>query len=189
MAYRSEARTAKKHDTHRALVQAACELFLEHGTQAPSLDAICSAAGCTRGAFYVHFASREELIVAALELAMSKFLTDLFASNEQAPDTAGFVDVFLDAIASGRKEIGGATLRFRHVLEACSRYPAVRTRYLRILDAASASLRARIQANHPRDAEARAQLLLLVTLGLLATVDLARPIDVEALRPLIRSLV
>ena len=189
MAYRSDSRTAKKNDTHRALVQAACDLFLEHGTEASSLDAICSAAGCTRGAFYVHFASREELIVAALELAMSKFLADIFVDNARTGDTAGFVDIFLDAITSGRAEVGGATLRFRHVLDACARYPTVRARYLLVLDAAAAALRARISPHHPKDAEARAQLLLLVTLGLLANVDLARSIDVQALRPIILSLV
>ncbi|MCZ7684911.1 MAG: TetR family transcriptional regulator [Sandaracinaceae bacterium] len=53
--------------TREALVDAAAELFAEQGLTGPSLDAICAKAGFTRGAFYVHFATRDDLIAAVVE--------------------------------------------------------------------------------------------------------------------------
>ncbi len=98
MTYRSELRAAKKRDTRNALIDAAVRLFFEHGTEGPSLDAICEEAGCTRGAFYVHFKTREELIIAAMEHSLGEFLKQIMATN--ADSDAGFVDAFLDAIGA-----------------------------------------------------------------------------------------
>ena len=53
---------AAKQETREALLQAAMAEFAEKGLDLPSLDAICARAGFTRGAFYVHFRDREELV-------------------------------------------------------------------------------------------------------------------------------
>ena len=57
----------RRRETREALIDAAAALFGRDGLDAPSLDDICAKAGFTRGAFYVHFKSREELIVAVVE--------------------------------------------------------------------------------------------------------------------------
>ena len=188
-AYRSPVRQQRKDETRTALVDAAVELFQAEGTEAPSLDRICAAAGCTRGAFYVHFATREDLIVAAMERALQRFVGSVLEAGA-ASDAAGFVDTFLAAIAGRAPEVGGTgALRFHHVLEACARYPQVRVRYLRLLDATAETLRARmVSRGRGEDRAARAEALILVALGLLASVDLERPIDVDALRPVLRAL-
>lgn len=52
----------------RARILAAAEsAFALTGYDATSLDAICTAAGVTKGAFYYHFASKEGLFLALLE--------------------------------------------------------------------------------------------------------------------------
>jgi TetR/AcrR family transcriptional repressor of nem operon len=188
--YRSPVRDQRKDETRAALIDAAVELFQAEGTEAPSLDRICAAAGCTRGAFYVHFETREELIVAAMELALQQFVGRVLAAGA-ASDAAGFVDAFLASIARRAPEVGGTgALRFHHLLDACARYPQVRARYLRLLDAAAETLRARLVPHARRDDRAaRAETLVLVALGLLASIDLERPIDVDALRPVLRALV
>src|SRR5690606_13842928 len=55
-------REAAKAETREALITSAMTAFAADGFDNPSLDAICAAAGYTRGAFYVHFQDRDELI-------------------------------------------------------------------------------------------------------------------------------
>jgi AcrR family transcriptional regulator len=187
MAYRSEVRTARKQDTRRALIEAAVRLFLEHGTEAPSLAAICEEAGCTRGAFYVHFKTREELIVAAMERSLGDFMNRILATNA-ANDDAGFVDAFLAAITTGSPHVGAASLRFHHLLDACARYPAIRQRYLTIVDATQETIRARLAARKVPDPAARASVIAAIAMGLLAHVDLERPIEPAGVRKVVREL-
>lgn len=47
------------------IVQAALECMIDKGVPETSLRDVCKRAGVSIGAFYVHFASREELILAA----------------------------------------------------------------------------------------------------------------------------
>lgn len=56
-----------REDTRQQLFQAAARVFEEHGIGATSIDAIASAAGLTRGAFYSNFSGKEDLIVAMLQ--------------------------------------------------------------------------------------------------------------------------
>src|SRR4051812_40727719 len=60
-------REETKQRTREALVEAGIALFAEQGLDGPSLDAICERAGFTRGAFYVHFRDRDELLQAVME--------------------------------------------------------------------------------------------------------------------------
>lgn len=56
-----------RDDTREKLFEAAAELFEEQGIGAASIEAIASAAGMTRGAFYSNFESKDDLIIAMLE--------------------------------------------------------------------------------------------------------------------------
>lgn len=49
------------------LLQAAVQVVREKGYAATSVDDLCQAAGVTKGAFFHHFASKEDLAVAAAE--------------------------------------------------------------------------------------------------------------------------
>jgi AcrR family transcriptional regulator len=53
--------------TRHALLHAACKLFGEHGYAATSLDEIVAAAKVTKGAFYHHYAGKQELFAAVYE--------------------------------------------------------------------------------------------------------------------------
>jgi TetR/AcrR family transcriptional repressor of nem operon len=54
-----------KPDAREKLLNAALTVFREHGFAATSVDELCAAAGVTKGAFFHHFASKEELGAAA----------------------------------------------------------------------------------------------------------------------------
>src|SRR4030088_974380 len=84
---RTEApRTAGGAATRERLLDAAMDLFGEHGYKATSVGAIEQAAGLAprSGALYQYFSGKEELLVAALERRMES-LTNLEAALELMP--------------------------------------------------------------------------------------------------------
>ena len=56
----------RRQRTRRRLVEAAAEVFVAEGVQATSVEAVCTHAGFTRGAFYSNFDSKEQLFLAVL---------------------------------------------------------------------------------------------------------------------------
>lgn len=55
----------KKINARKALLQAAIKIIRKKGYSATSVDDLCKAAGVTKGAFFHHFDSKEDLGVAA----------------------------------------------------------------------------------------------------------------------------
>ncbi|MDP3768609.1 MAG: TetR/AcrR family transcriptional regulator [Dehalococcoidia bacterium] len=53
--------------THRDLLAAARRVFAERGYEGATIDDIAQAAGCSKGAYYFHFASKEEALLALLD--------------------------------------------------------------------------------------------------------------------------
>jgi AcrR family transcriptional regulator len=62
-------RAESKERTRQRLLAQAQRLFRERGYAATSLEQIAEAAGVTKGAIYGHFASKEDLMLSALEAA------------------------------------------------------------------------------------------------------------------------
>ncbi len=60
--------------TRAALLRSASHSICELGMQGASIDLIAERAGYTKGAFYVHFSSKEQLFLTVLE---QKFAADL----------------------------------------------------------------------------------------------------------------
>lgn len=56
--------TRRRGATRERLLDAAYETFAQVGVAQSSIEAICEAAGFTRGAFYSNFSSKEELFLA-----------------------------------------------------------------------------------------------------------------------------
>ena len=63
--------------TREALIAAGIAAIGSEGLDA-SLDAICARAGFTRGAFYVHFQDRDDLLETVMERVGRLFLESLF---------------------------------------------------------------------------------------------------------------
>src|ERR1700721_1503815 len=69
---------SKEHTRQRLLAQAQ-RLFRERGYAATSLEQIAEAAEVTKGAIYGHFASKEDLMLSAMEAAQAPdYSTTLF---------------------------------------------------------------------------------------------------------------
>lgn len=66
--------------THHAILAGAMRRFLDEGFQKASIRQICKDAGVTNGAFYAHFASKEDLFRALVEPVLSG-LQELYAGE------------------------------------------------------------------------------------------------------------
>lgn len=56
-----------QHESKTKLLEAAMRVIREKGYQATRVEDICEAAGLTKGSFFHHFKSKEELVLAAIE--------------------------------------------------------------------------------------------------------------------------
>jgi len=100
--------------TRAAIREAANRLFLERGVDATTVDAICAAAGISKGTFYLYFHRKEDLLV---EYGLQRLrlwrdmLPDLIASKRTFREA---VNAILDALvrekAWGREVAGRALL-------------------------------------------------------------------------------
>jgi TetR/AcrR family transcriptional regulator, transcriptional repressor for nem operon len=125
-------REQSKQETREALLAAAMSTFAEQGLEAPSLDAICARAGYTRGAFYVHFRDRDELIAAVMERVLHRLLDALIATGDAALDLERTVRAFAAAHAAGLFP-GHTMVTAWQFLQACARSPELRQRYVALL--------------------------------------------------------
>jgi TetR/AcrR family transcriptional regulator, transcriptional repressor for nem operon len=199
----AEARSARetaKQETREALLRAAMDEFAEKGLDLPSLDAICARAGFTRGAFYVHFRDREELVAAVMERVLDAVLDAVIGAEGAAHDLATTVARYVAVGVVGIEDVGrgaGATgggvlpagVPFHQILAACQRDEPTRALMVgvlgraagRLAEAAEADQRAgRVRDDVPPGA--LAALLLLLALGVRAGADLRLPLDVAATR-------
>ncbi len=77
---------SKGRRTRDRLVDVAAQLFTEKGYQATTFTDLIAAAGLSRGAFYFHFPSKEQLAVAVLEETKRRGLAAVMAQLADAPD-------------------------------------------------------------------------------------------------------
>ena len=163
--------------TRKALIAAGIAAFGEEGLDA-SLDGICARAGYTRGAFYVHFRDRDDFLVAVMDQVGVAYLDALFAGGTLPATAARFVET----IGSGAYPLtrpGG--VRPHQLLEACARSPAVRARYVGLIELSLERLRALIGGDreglrHDVAAEDVAALLMAAVIGAQTMLELEVPL-------------
>jgi len=111
------------------ILEAALSLFRAKGYAATSVDDLCRQAGVTKGAFFHHFRSKEELAVAAAQF-WSETTSALFASApyHQYPDPRDRIMGYLDfrrAIMDG--ELPEITCLAGTMVQECyATHPAIR---------------------------------------------------------------
>jgi TetR/AcrR family transcriptional repressor of nem operon len=88
----------EKAASHERIVSIAAARIREAGTEQPGVAEIMRAAGLTHGGFYKHFVSRDELILEAVQRALTdseRRVTELTAGAEDP--LAAFADAYLSA--------------------------------------------------------------------------------------------
>lgn len=198
MAEPTRRRRETKQETREALIRAALAEFGEHGFDAPSLDAICARAGYTRGAFYVHFRDRSDLMVAVIEHAMTVFMDSIIATGDTGHDLERTIDRFAAAVAGVPGEDATvarpalplpAGVSFARVLDAVTRDPRLEQGFSALLAGATARLAAATTEGQAAssirgdgDPAQIASLLVLIALGVMVALDVGLPIAPAALR-------
>jgi len=185
MAKKKRSRAERAEETREALVRAAAQEMAEKGIEHASLNAICDRAGFTRGAFYVHFRDRDELLAAVVEGVLGRFQDMLFPKDDETVDLGATIGQFVGAILSGVPEaVGTSRWKFHHTLAACAGSPRIRAKYNalqhRALDRLTYGAVVGQKKKKVRtDVEARtlAEILLVLTLGVSAATELGLEID------------
>lgn len=195
-------RAEAKERTRRALIEAGLELFGEQGIDGPSLDALCEAAGYTRGAFYVHFADREDFLAAVLERIFEGF-TATIAEEGAADGLERSIDTFIELYGALRRLPAGdlppglvGFSRIRLLMEGCVRSKAVRDRFARLVadatDRVGRAARAGQAAGRVRDdveAAGLGDVLVSLVLGLVTLAETGIDVDAARIRSTVLRLV
>jgi AcrR family transcriptional regulator len=87
-------------ETHAEILGAAMTLFARSGYEATSVAEICEAAGVSKGAFYHHFSSKQEIFLALLK------------------NWLGVIDAQLDYARQGTDNVPQALMRMTDMMRA-----------------------------------------------------------------------
>ena len=77
--------TPKGAATRAFLLQVAAEVFAEHGYAETTMAELISRSGLTKGAFYFHFSSKEQLAVAVIEEKQRQWVDAVLAATGAEP--------------------------------------------------------------------------------------------------------
>ena len=82
------ARQERSERTRAQIVEAAAAAFAEHGFDGISLNDVVKRSGLSKGAFYFHFSSKEELAQSAFQVKQAQLLGMLAGGAETPPASA-----------------------------------------------------------------------------------------------------
>jgi len=99
----------RRAETQARLLAAAREVFAERGYQGASLDLVSERAGCTRGALYHHFESKQGLLLALLDEQFAGRLAQASAPggglpSERLPFDREFALLFLEFVCAAARD-------------------------------------------------------------------------------------
>ena len=87
-------RLRKGERTRRQLVQVAAQLFADQGYAATTYDDLVAASGLSRGGFYFHFRTKEELAMAVIDTKQRQWEEDLSARLGRVTTATGRLAAF-----------------------------------------------------------------------------------------------
>jgi TetR/AcrR family transcriptional repressor of nem operon len=144
-----------QHESKTRLLDAALRLIRSKGYEATSVDEVCGAAGLTKGSFFHHFGSKEDLAVAAAQRFGEK-AEELFS---EAPHRANAdpLERLLGYVELRRSMLKGELPEFTCLLgtmvqETYATHPAIRRACERHISGHAATLEADIAGAKKRHA-------------------------------------
>ncbi len=139
----------KRGEARERLLDAASRLIRERGYAATSVDELCAAAGVTKGAFFHHFKSKEDLAIAAAAhfatIAENLFASAPFRGREDPMERIlGYLDFRREIIAGEAADY--TCLLGTLVQETHASYPAIRDACAAAITGHAATLEADFEA-------------------------------------------
>lgn len=92
-------------ETRRQITEAADRLFYECGFEATSFADIAAAVGLSRGNFYYHFKTKDEILEAVIDLRMANTRVMLAEWAAGADEPAGRIRSFIQMLIANRAGI------------------------------------------------------------------------------------
>lgn len=96
----------QREERERLILEAAEELLAEKGYHEMSIDEIAARVGVSKGTVYLHFSSKEELVLAYLSRGMRRFMQEATAAlNTSASPSAklrALMELFYVGVFKGR---------------------------------------------------------------------------------------
>ena len=129
-----EARTVRdrqRERTRERLYDAALEVFMRDGVEAARIDDIATLAGVSRGTFYFHYPSKEDVLLRCLADSQSRISEDLLALPADTPIhtvlalTAGAIATEWQERPDLLREIGTVALKItaQNIEQATEQHP------------------------------------------------------------------
>jgi AcrR family transcriptional regulator len=165
------ARYGKEHKdaTRRRIVESAGRRFKRDGIDGSGIATLMADAGLTNGAFYAHFASKDDLIATAVADQLRDQTERLRALPAGAPGLEQFVRWYLSAEHRDAPQDGCPSAA---LLDEIGRaQPSIKETFSNGLLASTDELAARVAPDNPQSA--RAQVLTVFAM-LVGTVQLSR---------------
>ena len=98
------ARQVQKEQTRALLVDAALRVFAEHGYEEATVEDIAAAAGYSKGAYYFHFTSKEDIFLELLEQWTGEQTERLRAFEKATPAAAALLETLEGFLSYGERE-------------------------------------------------------------------------------------
>ena len=162
-----------KQKTRARIVESARQLFNHHGFTEVSIDEIMAAAGLTRGGFYNHFKTKEELYAETLVAYAKDRESDIAGFSDCGPDVA--LRVFNMYVSRHHlDDINGHCPLMALPSDAARAGPAVRAAYQRSLEALAAAFEKNLTQENGVSARQQGLAIAATCVGAMV---LARTID------------
>jgi AcrR family transcriptional regulator len=117
---KADLRSRRKRQTRRALRDAALRLFAEQGYEATTISQIAASAGIAERTFFVHFPSKEDVLLNGRHGEFDGFDRVVAAAPRELSDLAAVEFAFTQVIERGENAVGHAMTCFLVRAEASS---------------------------------------------------------------------
>ncbi len=135
---KSDELSPRRQQTRSTLVRAGTMVFAVKGIAGASIEEICEAGGLTRGAFYSNFSSRDDLVLASLEIRTAETLDRLDDAIQRwsahlgsgtVTDVEGLLTSFVEEILDEKNRTVADTIAEHEIELYCLRVPELYSRY------------------------------------------------------------
>jgi TetR/AcrR family transcriptional repressor of nem operon len=163
--------TEHKEETRQRIIETAGRRFKQDGIDGSGIATLMKDAGLTNGAFYAHFASKEDLVAAVVAAELG---VQVASYAELAPGRAGLVEFVHRYLSPEHRDNPGLGCPSAALLDEVGRCAEVTKRaYTDGAEAHLAAIAARLAPDDPRSA--RGTTLALYTM-MIGTLQLARAV-------------
>ena len=108
---RTSVRDVRSQLTRNKLFDTAVSLFLARGYDKVTIDEICETVGLTKGAFYSHFKSKDQIVLERMLAVDEHYKTDILPQLEGIESSTEKILSFVRLVIKHMDDLGKVTVR------------------------------------------------------------------------------